>query len=191
MKSLLLLFLFVGFTIADPSYGLGLFSVSSVASATTDYYVGISLVADPSNIINVQIGATMAVMFPSDYTDRIPNGTISCSLNGWGDPFASFADWPTPSCSASATTVTISNLFTRAYALDYQFDVTILIPNIVNPLASGATGTFYAYVYLSSGTPVITATGISISPTTMTCSLSTSPTTISRYGAVSVLFLTP
>ncbi len=189
MKSILITLLLIIQTYNDPTYGFGLNTDSSTASATTTYTFGISLTADPANIIDIQSGASSSIYFPTDYTGRIPSGTVSCSLSGWGDPFAS--TMPTPSCSASGTIVTITNLFTQAYSLNYQFDFTLSINNIVNPLASGVTGNFFYYLYLSSGTVIITGTGIGISTSTMSCSISTTPTSVNENGYLNIQFLTP
>lgn len=172
-----------------PSYGFGLSATSSVASATSDYTFGISLIADSSNIINIQSGASSTIQFPDDYTGRLTSGVATCTLLGWGDPFASTL--PTPTCSISGNSLTIDNLFTTAYTINYPFDFTIRVANIVNPLASGLTGSFYYYLYATSGTIIITATGVGISATTMTCSIIPSPTTTNTNGSLAVQFLTP
>jgi hypothetical protein len=189
MKSPLLLLLLILPAAAAPSYGFGLQAMNSDVSTTTDYLFGMSLIADGSNIINIQSGATAAIDLPSDYTGRLTSGSVACSLTGWGDPFASTN--PTPSCSISGNTIAITNLFTKAYALNYQFDFTLQVSSIRNPLASGVTGNFYFYLYATSGTISITATGVGISAATMTCSLTTSPTTINQNGYLQLQFLTP
>lgn len=106
---------------------------------------------------------------------------------GFLDP----STWPTPSCSGSGTTVTITNLFTQASTLNDYFDITIQIDSIRNPKASGQTGTFFTYLYLTASTEIVSTTGPFISPTTMTCSLLPSPTSTSTYGDLKVQFTTP
>ena len=189
MKFIVLLIALIAVSISAPSYGFGLSATNSVASATTSYTFGISLIADSSNIINIQSGASSTIQFPSDYTGRLTSGAVSCTLLNWGDPFAS--NLPTPTCSISGTSLTITNLFTSAYTINYPFEYSIQVASIKNPLASGLTGTFYYYLYATAGTILITATGVGISTASMTCSASSSPTAVNSNGSLAVQFTTP
>lgn len=188
MKTILFLLLLQA-VVAAPSYGFGLSASTTVASTTANYIFGISLTGDPSNIINIQSGASSTIQFPSDYTGRLTSGAATCTVLSWGDPFATIL--PTPTCSISGTSVTITNLFTSAYTINYSFDFAIQVSSIKNPMASGQTGSFYYYLYASAGTIIITATGVGISTSTMTCSVAPTPTAVNSNGSLSVQFLTP
>ena len=189
MKSILLFLLCLAPFVHSQTYGFGLSPADSKASTTTTYTFGISLIADFSNMINIQSGASSQIIFPNDYSNRLPSGSTSCTLLNWGDPFATTN--PTPTCSFSGTTLTIDNLFTKSYTLNYQFDFSIQVPNILNPMASGLTGSFFYYLFTSTGTKVATATGVGITAATMSCSVTPSPTTINQNGQMSVSFTTP
>ena len=92
----------------------------------------------------------------------------------------------------SGTTLTITGLFTKSYAFTYPFEFAVQVSGILNPLAAATTGNFYAYLYTTSGTIIITASGVTISPAYMTCAFTPSPSTTSNAnGNIVVTFLTP
>lgn len=78
----------------------------------------------------------------------------------------------------------MTNLFTQALSITDFFSFNIQVNNILNPKTSGTTGTFFAYLYLTLATEIMSTDGPTFSMTTMTCSLSPSPTSTSTYGAL-------
>jgi hypothetical protein len=61
MKFIVLLLALITVAIGAPTYGFGLSATNSVASATSSYTFGISLEANPSDIINIQSGASSTI----------------------------------------------------------------------------------------------------------------------------------
>ena len=188
MKTNMIIILAFVITVHSQNFGLGLGASNSQASTTTSYFFGISLDGS-SGAINIQSGTQITISFPTDYTNRLTTGATTCSLLSWGD--GSQTPIPTPSCSISGNSVVIDSLFTQTYSINSYFDITLQIDNIKNPLASGLTGNFIAYLPTVSGTQTISATGISISAVTMTCSATTTPTTVNQNGEINIQFTTP
>ena len=188
MKSMLLLLLILTPLALAQSYGFGLGPSNTLASSTASYVFGISLDGS-SGAINIQSGAQVQISFPADYTSRLTSGAATCNLFSFGD--GTLSTLPTPSCSISGNAVTIDSLFTQAYTINSYFDITLQVNSILNPLASGLTGSFTAYVFATTGTITISASGIGITAATMTCSASPSPTTINSNGVINVQFTTP
>ena len=188
MKYIVILLLLLVTLTNGPSYGFGLGSTNPLASATSSYRFGISLDGS-SGTIDIQSGAQVSITFPTDYTNRLTPGSTTCNLLSWGD--GSQTPFPTPSCSLTSSTATIDSLFTQAYTITSYFDITIQIDNIKNPIASGNTGNFIAYLPTATGIATITATGIGITAASMTCSATVTPTTVNSNGVINIQFNTP
>lgn len=190
MKPFPLLILLLFFSVAFSTNGFGLVTFDSTASATTDYIFGITLDGSASTVINIQSGATSSVALPSEYSGRMTNGAYTCVIAAWNTLAPETP--PNPVCSMSGYTLTFTGLFTKDYSFNYPFEFAVQVSGILNPLSAASTGNFYFYLYATSGTIVITGSGLTISPATMTCSFTTSPNTTSNgNGNIVVSFLTP
>lgn len=152
-------------------------------SINTDYQFGLLIYSDTT----FQIGSSIVITFPSQYQNRLATGNYICNIDNW----VSTSPQPTPVCTITGVTLTMSNLFPATTTLtDFFF---FHVANIMNPFSTQPTDNFQLSMALDGGSTVIIngGSGIIMSITTMTCSVTTSPTAANQNGLFKVSFNAP
>ena len=111
MKSLIYI-LFVFLVQIHSQGGFGITPNSYKASDTTTYTIIITM-GNSTHSVNVQSGASSALVLPVDYAGRLVSSNIPCTITGWET-----LPTPSPTCSLSGSSIYIENLFTISYSFN-------------------------------------------------------------------------
>jgi hypothetical protein len=146
-----------------------------------------------TTLITIPANSLLTVSFPTQYSDVLESKTYTCYVNTWPSALSS----PTPACSVTALTLTVSSIFPNDYTVIAPgATYSLTIDGISNPLEAGRTGSFTIRIINPANTVLLSVlsdfgNGITISAGRMTCVLTADPTQVDYDQSKMILSIIP